>query len=329
MTKIGVIGAGHLGKFHINNLKNLETVDLIGFFDIDSKRSQQISEQYDVDSFDNIEKLLKNCEAVSIVTPTITHYEIAKTALLHGLHIFCEKPFMHTLSQADEILKLAKEKNRFIQVGHIERFNPALESIEHLILKPLFIECHRISPFNPRGIDVSIILDLMIHDLDIILTLVDSPIESIDTSGTPVLTDTIDIANVRIKFKNGCVANITASRVSDKQIRKIRIFQKDTYVNIDFLKKETEIFSIKNNPNIFKNEPKSIASLHIGETQEKNIYYSKNESKNTNAMLEELRSFANSIATKTEPSVNGRDGLKALQLALQIEEQIKQNLMKI
>jgi len=329
MIKIGVVGAGHLGRWHIKNLNALDNVELVGFFDSDPKRSAAIADEYKAIPFSSLDQLLKSCDAVSIVVPTISHYRVAKTALENGLHVFCEKPFMQTIDEANDITNLAKRKNRVLQVGHIERFNPALAGLGNFPVNPLFIESHRISPFNPRGTDVAVILDLMIHDIDIILSMVDAEIEQIDASGAPVLTDTIDIANARLKFTNGCVANITASRVSNKQMRKIRIFQKDAYLSVDFLKNQTSIYSLSQNPDEIPAQAIPIAELKINDHKTKLITYQEIHTSKSNAMLEELRAFTHSIENGTPPPVTGEDGKRALEIALQIEQLIQSSLQKV
>ncbi len=329
MIKIGVVGAGHLGRWHIKNLNALDNVELIGFFDSDPQRSAVIAKEYSATPFTSLDNLLQSCDAVSIVVPTISHYHVAKTALEKGRHVFCEKPFMQTIDEANTIIELAKHKNLVLQVGHIERFNPALSGIGDFPVNPLFIESHRISPFNPRGTDVAVILDLMIHDIDIILSMVNAEVEQIDASGAPVLTDTIDIANARIKFTNGCVANITASRISDKQMRKIRIFQKDAYLSIDFLKNQTSIYSLSQSPDEIPENAIPVAKLKINDHTTKVITYQEIHTTESNAMLEELRAFTYSIENGTPPPVTGEDGKRALEIALRIEQQIKSSLQKV
>lgn len=323
MLKIGVVGVGHLGKFHVKNLQQLDSVEFVGFFDIDKERAKQISEDYKAKSFESLDLLLEECDGVSIVVPTYAHFEIAKKALEKGVHIFCEKPFMDKLSEADEIIAFAKSKNLILQVGHIERFNPALESIKDIAINPLFIESHRISKFNPRGIDVAVVLDLMIHDIDIVLSLVKSPIEKIDATGAVVLTDTVDIANARLTFQNGCVANLTASRVSNKMMRKLRIFQRNSYISVDFIKNKSEIYSLSYDDNSSVPSGVPIAELKSEDGQKRIIQYSQYSKKKTNAMLEELRAFANSIINGEPLAVTGEEGKKALEIALHIEDHIK------
>lgn len=329
MLKIAVIGAGHLGKWHIKNLQSLKNVEMVGFFDTDQQRSDQISKEYETPYFTSLNQLLSNCDAISIVVPTFSHYDVAKNALQKGIHVFCEKPFMQTIDEANEIIELAKSKNLVLQVGHIERFNPALSALKNYPVKPLFIESHRISQFNPRGTDVAVILDLMIHDIDIILSLVQSDVEQIDAAGASILTDTIDIANARIKFINGCVANITASRVSNKQMRKIRIFQKDAYISIDFLKNQTEIYSLSEDAGELPKGSIQIAELVTASDRKKVIIYKQLDTDKSNAMLEELRAFTHAVETGTPPPVSGEDGKRALEIALKIEKQIQSTLNKV
>ena len=326
IIKIGVVGAGHLGKMHIKNLKNLPEVDFVGFYDSAKKRSKEISKELNTLSFNSLNTLLEQCDGVSIVVPTVAHYDVALSAIKKKVHIFCEKPFMQTIEEANEVIKLARDNNIVLQIGHIERFNPALASLKKFKINPLFIESHRISQFNQRGTDVAVILDLMIHDIDIILSLVNSPIIQIDAAGAPILTDNIDIANARIKFENCCVANITASRVSNKSMRKIRIFQRNSYISIDFLKNLTEVFSLSNEDEITNKNAIPITELKTKNNKKRKIFYEQLQTSKSNAMLEELRAFANSIKNGTLPLVTGEDGKKALEVAIQIEKQISSNL---
>lgn len=329
IIKIGVVGAGHLGKMHIKNLNNLPEVDFVGFYDSDKKRSKEISKELNILSFNSLNTLLEQCDGVSIVVPTVAHYDVALSAIKKKVHIFCEKPFMQTIEEANEVIKLARDNNIVLQIGHIERFNPALASLKKIKINPLFIESHRISQFNPRGTDVAVILDLMIHDIDIILSLVNSPIIRIDAAGAPILTDNIDIANARIKFKNGCVANITASRVSNKSMRKIRVFQRNAYISIDFLKNLTEVFSLSNEDEITNKNAIPITEIETKNNKKRKIFYEQLQTSKSNAMLEELRAFVNSIKNGTLPLVTGEDGKKALEVAIQIEKQISSNLKKL
>jgi len=244
MLRIGIFGVGHLGKFHLNNWKEIEHVTIAGFFDPDDSHAKLIEEKYQVKRYATAEMLMQDCDAVDIVAPTIYHNELCSQAMRLGKHVFVEKPLANTMDEARSLVKLAKESNVKFQVGHVERFNPAFLALQGSALNPMFIEVHRLSQFNPRGTDVSVILDLMIHDIDIILHLVKSQVSYISANGVAVMSDTPDIANVRIEFSNGCVANLTSSRISMKKMRKMRLFQKDAYIGIDFLEKKTEVIKL-------------------------------------------------------------------------------------
>lgn len=329
MIKIGVVGAGHLGRMHIKNLIDIPEVDLVGFYDSDKRRSIQISKEFGGKAFNSIELLLEHCDGISIVIPTVAHHDVALKAIKNKVHVFCEKPFMKTVEEANEVIEAARKNSITLQVGHIERFNPALTSLRHIKVNPLFIESHRITPYNPRGTDVAVILDLMIHDIDIILSLVNSQIKHIDATGTPVLTDNIDIANARVKFENGCVANITASRISLKKMRKLRIFQERTYISIDFLQNLTEIYRIATDEEESPANAIVIAEVPFKNKLRKRIYYEKLEAPRTNALYKELKEFADAIKNGTTPLVTGEDGRRALEVAVQIESQIKSTLKNL
>lgn len=245
MLKVGVFGVGHLGKYHLNNWKEIKDVKLVGFFDPNNDAAKEVANHYGLKRFLDEEKLMDTCDIIDVVVPTDKHFEICMSAIRKGKHVFVEKPFTHTIQEAKSLVNMVKEANIKLQVGHVERFNPAFLAIKDLKLNPMFIEVHRLAQFNPRGTEVSVILDLMIHDIDIILSLVKSGVKNIYASGVTVMTDTPDIANVRIEFNNGCVANLTSSRISMKKMRKIRLFQKDAYYGIDFLEKKTEIITLK------------------------------------------------------------------------------------
>jgi len=245
MLKIGVVGAGHLGRIHIKCIQELsDRYNLVGFHDTDSSEVLNISETYSIKYFDTLEELIKACDVIDIITPTLTHHRIAVAAIRQCKHVFIEKPVSHSLDEARAIMNLAHEAEVKVQIGHVERFNPAFQSAKGLIKSPMFIEAHRLAQFNPRGTDVPVVLDLMIHDIDIILSIVKSNIKRISASGVAVVSDTPDITNVRIEFDNGCVANLTASRISMKNMRKVRFFQKDAYISVDFLEKQSEIVTI-------------------------------------------------------------------------------------
>ncbi|HPC36005.1 MAG TPA: Gfo/Idh/MocA family oxidoreductase [Candidatus Marinimicrobia bacterium] len=329
MLKIGVVGAGNFGRWHIKNLKNLPTAELVGFFDIDPERASSISTEFQVRAYPSLEQLLDDCEAVSIVVPTHSHYSVAKAALDHGRHLLCEKPFMETIAEAEEITRLARAKNLVLQVGHVERFNPALGALKQYQIDPLFIESHRIAPFRGRGTDVAVVLELMIHDIDLVLDLVTAPIVQVEASGAPVLTDNIDIANARLGFANGCVANVTASRISNKQMRKLRIFQRDAYFSIDMLTGTTEIYSLSQNTSPVPNNTTQIMEMPDANGTSRRILYCIHKTEQGNALYNELESFVNSIQTGQPPRVSGEDGIRALEVATRIINSIQDNLRKV
>jgi predicted dehydrogenase len=320
MLKIGVFGVGHLGKFHLNNWKNIEGTELIGFYDPNDEAALGVVENYGLKRFDNAEELLAEIDAADIVAPTPYHYELCKLALRKGKHVFVEKPMADTMDQAKEILALVKESKVKFQVGHVERFNPAFLSLNTDRLNPMFIEVHRLAQFNPRGTEVSVILDLMIHDIDIILHIVNSDVKNISANGVAVMTDTPDIANVRIDFNNGCVANLTSSRISMKRMRKMRLFQKDAYIGIDFLEKKTEIIKLKGegDEDLFQFDietPKGTKTLAIDNPATKDI----------NAIEAELTSFRDAILQDQRPPVNEIDGYMAMEVAHDILKKIISN----
>lgn len=320
MLNVGVFGVGHLGKFHINNWKEITDVELVGFYDPSDENADQASKDYQLKRFTNINKLLDACDAVDIVAPTTSHYPLCKAAILKSKHVFVEKPLANTLEEAMELLKLSKEANIKFQVGHVERFNPAFLALRNQELSPMFIEVHRLAQFNPRGTDVSVILDLMIHDIDIILKLVKSNVKSISANGVSVMSDTPDIANVRVEFDNGCVANLTSSRISIKKMRKMRLFQKNAYISIDFLEKKTEITKIK------EHGDKSAFSFDIETNRGKKtiaLYTPKIEDRN--AIKLELESFRDAIFNNTNTVVSEVDGYRAMEVAHLILEKIGKN----
>lgn len=320
MLKVGVFGVGHLGKFHLNNWKEIDGVKLVGFFDPSEQNASEVKEQYGLKRFKNEDKLIDTCDAIDIVAPTTEHFQICKKAILKSKHVFVEKPLANTMEEAREIVKLAKEANIKLQVGHVERFNPAFLAATEHPLNPMFVEVHRLSQFNPRGTDVSVILDLMIHDIDIILSLVKSGVKNVFANGVNVLSDTPDIANVRIEFDNGCVANLTSSRISMKKMRKMRLFQKDSYISIDFLEKKTEIIKYKTADDI------NAFSFDI-ETKngKKTIAISSPVIKENNAMKKELESFVEAINKNKVTAVSEIDGYRAMEVAHQILEKIGRN----
>jgi predicted dehydrogenase len=318
MIKVGVFGVGHLGKFHLKNWEEIENVKLIGFYDPSDENANQAKKDFGLKRFKNADHLIEACDAVDIVAPTTLHFDLCKKAILKSKHVFVEKPLSNTMSEAKEIVKLTKEANIKLQVGHVERFNPALLAAKEHELNPMFIEVHRLAQFNPRGTDVSVILDLMIHDIDIILSLVKSSVKNVFANGVNVLSDTPDIANVRIEFDNGCVANLTSSRISMKKMRKMRLFQKDSYVGIDFLDKKTEIIKYKSP------EDKDVFTFDIDTNHgKKTIAISSPVIKETNAIKMELQSFVNSINNNKPTVVTDVDGYRAMEVAHLILDKIK------
>lgn len=324
MLKIGVIGAGHLGKIHIRCIKNIEEFELVGFYDIDPNVSDSVAEEFQVKSFKNFEDLLESVDVVDIVTPTTSHYEYAVKALKKCKHLFIEKPIVTNLEEAKSLLKISEEANVKIQVGHIERFNPAFLSIENYIDKPMFIEAHRLSFFQPRGIDVSVVFDLMIHDIDMILHISKAKVKNVHAIGVAIVSDKIDIANARIEFDNGCIANLTASRISLKNMRKTRIFQRNTYIAIDYLEKYSEIIQLKD-----LDSEKQITDqliFQLPNNLKKGIIRINPPVPQVNSIEMELRSFARSIIEQTDPVVSIYDGYNALEVAHLVTEKINNHL---
>ena len=313
--RIGVLGAGYLGKIHLSLLKESKHFDLVGFYDTKTQIAAKISREFGYQSFSDINQLLQVVDVVDIVTPTHTHFELAKKALQNGLHVFLEKPITTTVEQANELVSLAKSKGLLGMVGQVERFNPAFIAAHSYINEPKFIESHRLAEFNPRGTDVSVILDLMIHDIDAILSVVKSKVVNVHANGVSVISQTPDIANARLQFENGCVANLTASRISLKTMRKSRFFQKDAYVSVDYFDKKVEIVSMKDAPKT----PEDFAMiLKNAEGDEKQIFFDNPEVQESNAILSELESFADAIQKNKEPLVSLQAGTSALEVAHQI-----------
>jgi len=317
MLKIGIFGAGHLGKFHLNNWKEIEGVEITGFYDPDDKTAAAITEQYGLTRFTSITSLLESIDAADIIAPTTAHFNLCREAITCGKHVFVEKPLAHTLDEARELVKLAKEANIKLQVGHVERFNPAFLALKDQPLDPMFIEVHRLAQFNPRGTDVSVILDLMIHDIDIILSLVKSNVKNIFANGVAVMSDTPDIANVRIEFDNSCVANLTSSRISMKKMRKMRLFQKDAYIGIDFLAKKTELIRLSEAP------AENAFTFDIDTANgKKTIAISNPVVEDSNAIRMELEAFRDAILHNNDTPVSVIDGFRAMEVAHQILEKI-------
>jgi predicted dehydrogenase len=315
MLKAGVLGAGHLGKIHLRLLNQSEKYNLIGFYDADIENGKKVEAEFGYKFFHTIEDLIHAVDVVDIVTPTLSHYDCALQSVAKGKHIFIEKPIAKTVEEAEHIRTILAEHHVKGQVGHVERFNPAFTAVKNDIHEPMFIETHRLAEFNPRGTDVPVVLDLMIHDIDIILSVVNSKVKHISASGVSVISDTPDIANARIEFENGCVANLTASRISLKNMRKTRFFQKDAYISVDFLEKKCEVVKMKDAPE----QPGDFDMiLQNAEGLKKQIYFDNPEISNNNAILDELESFADAINNNTKPIVTLHDGTEALRVATQI-----------
>jgi predicted dehydrogenase len=322
MLKIGVFGSGHLGKIHIRLLLELtEQFEVVGFYDPSDENAAEVIEKFQLKRFQSMQELLDAVECVDIVTPTLTHAELASLALRNSKHVFIEKPVTETVDEARSLMGLAREANVKVQVGHVERFNPAFQAAVPFLTKPMFIETHRLAQFNPRGTDVPVVLDLMIHDLDIILSVVKSGVKRISASGVAVVSDTPDITNARIEFDNGCVANLTASRISMKNMRKSRFFQKDAYISVDFLTKELEVVRMET----VEGEPNPLDIVFdMGEGKPiKKIFFDKPDIGEINAIKEELNSFHDSIVNDTTPLVSLEDGFRALDVAQQILDKLK------
>lgn len=315
MLKVGVLGAGHLGKIHLRLLNQSDKYHLVGFYDADEANAKKVASEFGYTYYNSIESLIDAVDVVDIVTPTLSHHECAKMAVTKGKHIFIEKPITNTVEEAEEIRALVALHNVKGQVGHVERFNPAYLAVKDEVNSPMFIESHRLAEFNPRGTDVPVVLDLMIHDIDIILNTVKSKIKHISASGVAVISDTPDIANARIEFTNGCVANLTASRISLKKMRKIRFFQKDAYISVDFLTKKCEVVKMKDAP---ENPGDFDMVLQNAEGVKKQIYFDNPPIPENNSILDELESFADAINNDTKPAVTLHDGTEALRLANQI-----------
>jgi predicted dehydrogenase len=319
MLKVGVLGAGHLGKIHLRLLNQSEKYELVGFFDPFEENANKVAAEFGYKKFDSIESLIAAVDVVDIVTPTIQHFECAKMVIEAGKHIFIEKPIATTVSEAEEIVALANKYNVKGQVGHVERFNPAFTAVKDMIDKPMFIETHRLAEFNPRGTDVPVVLDLMIHDIDAILSVVKSKVKTVNASSVAVISDSPDITNARLEFENGCVANITASRISMKNMRKSRFFQKDAYISVDYLDKICEVVRMQDAPEI----PGDFDMiLQNAEGVKKQIYFDNPNVHPNNAILDELESFADAINNNTTPIVSLEDGTEALRVAYQIIDSI-------
>jgi predicted dehydrogenase len=320
--KVGVIGTGHLGKLHIKMFRQIPNCLLSGIYDINPSQADSAGEEYSAEVFSDLDQLLKLSDAVSIAATTSEHYKLAKKALEQNIHVFVEKPITSLISEAEELVKISAEKKLNLQVGHIERFNPALISLDQYINNPMFVQTDRLAQFNPRGTDVAVVLDLMIHDIDVILNLVKSNVSKVDANGVAVVSDSIDIANARIQFENGAVANVTASRISQKKMRKMRIFQRDTYLSLDFINGVSEIYRLVPVAQNVDSSLITFGEIGVGEKRKK-IVYEQPEIKEINALEYELQLFVDSVLNKKPPVVSGEDGLKALKVAQAIIEKIE------
>ena len=320
MIKVGLVGAGHLGKIHLRLLNQSEKYQLVGFNDKDIENAKKIEKEFGYKFYENLDELLEKIEMLDIVTPTFYHHHYAKIAIERGLNFFIEKPVTQTLEQAEELISLCQERDIKAQVGHVERYNPAFIATKPFIHEPMFIEIHRLAEFNPRGTDVSVVLDLMIHDLDILLSVVKSPVKEIHASGVCVVSKSPDIANARIEFENGCVANLTTSRISMKAMRKSRFFQKDAYISVDFLEKKSEVISMKQAP---ENPSDFDMIIQNAEGEKHQILFEYPNIQQNNAILDELESFADSINENLPIQVSLSDGTEALRIALEIVKRIK------
>lgn len=320
MLRIGVLGAGHLGKIHIRLIREIEQYELAGFYDPNPENAAFGEKEFGIKAYPDIESLISDVDVVDIVTPTLSHYDCAVQSLRKSKHIFIEKPITNTLDEAKKLIRLADEASVKVQVGHVERYNPAFVSVRPFIGDVMFIEGHRLAQFNPRGTDVSVVLDLMIHDLDIVLSTVKANIKNISASGVAVVSDTPDIANARIEFDNGCVANLTASRISVKNMRKVRFFQKDAYIAVDFFEKSAEVIRMKEVHG--EADPLAIV-MDLGDKGQKQIYFEKPKVEPANAIKQELTDFSLSILNDSIPTVTIHDGYRALEAAYIILDKMK------
>ena len=322
--KIGILGVGHFGKNHVRSLKNGK-FELVGFYDINKTTSDLVEEEFGVKQFESYEALLEKVDVIDVVVPTSSHFEVSAKAIKAGKHVFIEKPVTTSLEQALELKKLSTDFNVKIQVGHIERFNPAFTSVKEFIDNPKFIELHRLGQFHPRNKDVPVVLDLQIHDIDIVLNIVNSEISTIYSSGVPIISDSPDITNARIEFKNGCVVNMTSSRISLKQMRKLRLFQPNAYITIDFLEKKSEIVRINEVKGEVSDPFALIMDLGEGKAK-KQIFFEKPKIPEANAMVEELNSFYESIVNNSTPVVSIDDGYESLKIAFEIIDKMNSTL---
>jgi len=322
MLRVGVLGAGHLGKIHLRLLQQSEKYQLVGFYDPNEQHAENVAKEFGYTKYNSVSQLIQDVDVIDIVTPTLSHFDCAKEAIEAGKHVFLEKPITNTVEEAEALINLAKKHQVKGQVGHVERFNPAFQAVKDKIENPMFIETHRLAEFNPRGTDVPVVLDLMIHDIDAILSVVKSKVKSISASGVSVISDSPDIANARIAFENGCVANITASRISLKNMRKSRFFQRDAYISVDYLEKAVEVVKMKDAP---ENPGDFDMILQNAEGIKKQIYFENPKIEANNAILDELETFADAINHNTTPIVTLEDGTEALRVAYKIIECFDKN----
>ena len=322
--RVGVIGVGHLGRHHLRIYSELPEAELTGIYDTDLVKAKAKAEEFNTRHFENLNLLLEKTDAVSLVVPTSFHFSIGQAILKKGVNLLVEKPITETVDQAQRLISLAEEKNLTLQVGHIERFNPAFQAIRGMNLEPKFIESHRLAPFVPRGTDVAVILDLMVHDIDLILSLVKDKIRSIEAAGVPVVSESEDIANARITFEKGCVANITVSRISAKPMRKLRVFQKDTYISMDLLKKKVEIYRLVDAGKVEEQEETVVGKIPL--ESGKSILYQTPEVTDQDMLTSEIKSFLTAVREKSRPQVSGEDGKRALGVALEIVKKITEHM---
>ena len=325
---VGVIGTGHLGSLHAKLWREVETATLAGVVDADAARAEQVARETKTRAYPSAGALLADVDAVSIVTPTSTHADVALEAIAAGKHVFIEKPITRTAGEAEAVIAAARAKGVKLQVGHIERFNPAILALDRLRLAPMFVESHRLAQFNPRANDVSVVLDLMIHDIDIIVSLVGSPVEKVEANGVAVVSENLDIANARLQFANGCVANVTASRISQKKMRKMRLFQRDAYISVDFLKGESELFRLADSGEAREGGTKKLGEIETG-SRKRTILYQKPKVRKVNPLRYELERFVDAIVNDTEPPVTGEDGLRALNVAHRILAKISEQTITL
>lgn len=321
---VGVVGVGHLGSRHLEHLQKIPHVVCAGFYDIDPERAGNISRTSGANKFPSLEALIEATDGVIIAVPTRDHFSVATTCIQQGRHVLIEKPICKTVEEADSLLVQARQKSVLIQVGHIERLNPALLALNGVVLAPRYIETHRLAPYVVRGTDVPVVLDLMIHDLDVILSLVKSPVKSVHASGVSIMTKSVDIANARLMFENGCVANITSSRIAKDYVRKLRMFQQDMYVTIDFLMGLTEVYRILD---AHEKDPNAVVTAPLdGDHKHRQIVYEMPEPKKVDALRLEQENFVRSVQGLEVPIVSGEEGREALRIASIIQEKIEQDI---